>query len=162
MEEVVIAAGSNLGSRLDYLRKAGEFLESLSAGFIKKASIWESEPVGGAKYTFLNTAAKIETNLTAADLLAKLKQFEKECGREQDPLRWAPRVIDLDIIRYGNLVIQTENLIIPHSEYSNRLFVLLPMLQIDAGWSDPQSGKTVKELVNQAPQIKIHQTEYNW
>lgn len=162
MEEVVIAAGSNLGSRLNYLQKAGNFLETLTAGIIKKASVWESEAVGGAKYPFLNTAAKIETPLAATDLLTKLKQFEKKCGREQNPKRWAPRVIDLDIIRYGNLVIQTENLIIPHSEYSNRLFVLLPMLQIDSDWSDPLSGKTVQQLVKQAPQIKIHQTDYNW
>lgn len=162
MEEVVIATGSNLGNRLDYIQRAGEFLQSLSGGKILKASVWESEPVGGAKFPFLNSAAKIETFLPAEDLLHKLKVFEKQCGREQNPKRWGPRVIDLDIIRYGNLVIQKENLIIPHPEYSKRLFVLLPMLQIDSEWRDPRTGKTVKDMADQAPQIEIHQTSFRW
>ncbi|MEX0647407.1 MAG: 2-amino-4-hydroxy-6-hydroxymethyldihydropteridine diphosphokinase [Balneolaceae bacterium] len=162
MEEVVIAAGSNLGNRLGYIQKAGEFLNSISKKKIKKASVWESEPVGEAKFTFFNSAAKLTTDLPPEELLSQLKQFEFTCGRERKPKRWGPRVIDLDIIRYGNLVIQRESLIIPHPEYRNRLFVLLPMLQIDANWHDPLTGKAVKELVEQAPQIEIHQTEYIW
>lgn len=162
MEEVVVAAGSNLGDRLEYLQKAGKFLEKLSEGPVSKSSIWESEPVGDAKFTFLNSAAKISTGLQPAELLHQLKEFEQTCGREKNPQRWGPRVIDLDIIRYGNLVIHQESLIIPHSEYQKRLFVLLPMLQIDAGWRDPRTGLSVEEMAEQAPGIEIHQTEYSW
>lgn len=162
MEEVVIAVGSNLGDRLDYIQKAGRFLESLSGSNILKSSIWESEPVGGAKYSFLNSTAKIESEIPPKKLLKKLKSFETECGREENPERWSPRVIDMDIIRYGNLVIQAEGLIIPHPEFGNRLFVLLPMLEIDEGWQDPQSKKTLNELAEAAPKINIQKTEYSW
>lgn len=162
MEEVIVAVGSNLGNRLDYIQKAGRFLELLSAGRIHKASVWEAEPVGGARFSFLNSAAKLTTPLPPGKLLQKLKDFEVECGREKNPERWTPRVIDMDIIRYGDLVIHTESLIIPHPEYSSRLFVLLPMLEIDAGWCDPQTGKELNELAKAAPQINIEQTEYSW
>jgi|AntRauTorckE6833_2_1112554.scaffolds.fasta_scaffold107541_1 2-amino-4-hydroxy-6-hydroxymethyldihydropteridine diphosphokinase len=162
METVVVAVGSNLGDRLKTIQKAGKFIEKLSDGLVEKGSIWESEPVGPAKYTFLNTAVKFETSLSPAELLKELKLFEQQCGREENPERWGPRILDLDIIRYGNLVIQKESLIIPHSEYSRRLFVLLPMLQIDARWCDPQLEMTIQAMIEKAPQIDIQKTELNW
>ncbi|MDX1642239.1 MAG: 2-amino-4-hydroxy-6-hydroxymethyldihydropteridine diphosphokinase, partial [Balneolaceae bacterium] len=155
MEPVIIAVGSNMGDRLSYIQKAGEFLENLSEGEIKKSSIWESEPVGDAKYDFLNCAAKIETSLSPEDLLVHLKDFERSCGREANPVRWGPRVVDLDLIGYGDLVIQREGLIIPHPEYSNRLFVLLPLQEIDSEWRDPKSHKSVEQLTDEAPRMDI-------
>lgn len=162
METVVIAIGSNLGERLKTIQKAGDFLEELSESEIQKASIWESEPVGPAKFTFLNTVARIRTSLPPKKLLKKLKEFEQMAGREKNPERWGPRLIDLDIIRYGSLVIQAESLIIPHQEYSRRLFVLLPMQEIDAEWLDPTLKLSISEMVQRAPDMQIHQTEYNW
>lgn len=161
-ETVVIAIGSNLGDRIAAIRKTGVFLQALSEKPVQKASVWESEPVGAAKYTFLNTAARIETSLPPSGLLAKLKAFERACGREQNPVRWGPRIIDLDIICYGNLVIEQENLIIPHPEYSRRLFVLLPMKEILPEWQDPGSGKTIEENTRAAPDMIIRKTEQKW
>lgn len=162
MEPVVIAVGSNLGDRLSYIQKAGEFLESLSEGGIKKSSIWESEPVGGAKYQFLNCVAGIETSLLSEKLLKVLKDFEQICGREKNPVRWGPRVIDLDLIGYGNLVIQQEDLIIPHAEYRKRLFVLLPLQEIESDWRDPVNKTHIKQLVKEAPQTEMKKTGYDW
>ena len=70
-----------MGDRLSYIQKTGEFLESLSEGEIQKSSIWESEPIGGARYTFLNCVAKIITSLEPEILLKKVKEFEQACGR---------------------------------------------------------------------------------
>ncbi len=162
MEKVVIAAGSNLGNRLEYLKKTGHFLEQLSGKKLKKASIWESEPVGGAKYTFLNTAALLYTDLSAVELLTELKNFELLSGREKNPERWGPRVIDLDIITFGDLVIEQESLIIPHPEYKNRLFVLNPMAELEKTWKDPITGLSIDELQKNAPQISINKTNYSW
>lgn len=162
METVVIAAGSNLGNRLHYLEKAGRFLEALSSGLIKKSSVWESEPVGNARYTFYNTAAVIQTSLEAVQLLKHLKEFERECGREKNPRRWGPRVLDLDIIGFGNLVIERESLIIPHPEYHRRLFVLYPMLEIIPEWVDPDTGKHLSKLIDEAPELEIKKTDLNW
>lgn len=162
MEPVIVAVGSNLGDRLSIIQQTGTFLNQISEKPIKKASIWESEPVGPSKFQFYNTAAKIYTSLSPQELLYKLKEFEQKMGREKNPERWGPRILDLDIIRYSNLVIQTESLIIPHPEFSRRLFVLLPMLEIDPNWLDPISGKTVSEAVKEAPEMEIHKTEYRW
>lgn len=162
MEPVIIAVGSNIGDRLSYIQKAGEFLESLSEGGIKKSSVWESEPVGGAKYQFLNCAAGIETSLPPEELLKTLKDFEQSSGRERNPVRWGPRVIDLDLIGYGNLVIQREGLIIPHAEYKKRLFVLLPLQEIDSDWRDPVNNTQIEQLTKEAPQMEIIKTGYDW
>lgn len=162
MEPVIIAVGSNLGDRLSYIQKAGEFLESLSKHEVKKSSIWESEPVGGAKYQFLNCVAKIITNSEPEILLKKLKDFERSCGREKKPVRWGPRVIDLDMICYGNLVIQKEGLIIPHDEYENRLFVLLPIQEIDNNWHDPINHTHIQKLIEEAPGMELHKTAFDW
>lgn len=162
MEPVIIAVGSNMGDRLSYVQKAGEFLEKLSENGIKKSSVWESEPVGGAKYHFLNCAAEIHTSLLPEKLLKHLKDFEQTCGRATHPVRWGPRVIDLDLIGYGNLVIQQEGLIIPHAEYKKRLFVLLPLQEIKSDWLDPVNKTHIEQLVKEAPQMEIQKTGYDW
>ncbi len=162
METVTVAVGSNLGNRLKTIRKAGEFLSGLSVSPIKKASVWESEPVGKAKYRFYNTTAEISTELSPAQLLEKLKSFEQACGREENPVRWGPRILDLDIIRYDNLVMQNEELVIPHPEYSKRLFVLLPMAEINETWLDPITQTPISEMIKNAPEIDIQKTDLNW
>jgi len=162
MEEVIVAVGSNLGDRLSYIKKAGVFLENISLKPVQKASVWESEPVGGAKYSFLNSAAKIVTDTGPAELLKNLKEFEQTCGREKNPERWGPRVIDLDIISYGNLVIEQESLIIPHPEYEMRKFVLNPMMEINSNWCDPRTGLSIEKILKNAPSIKIYKTDYSW
>lgn len=162
MEKVIIAVGSNLGDRLNMLRRAGKFLESLSETPVKKASVWESEPVGAAKYTFYNSAAEISTELKPLHLLERLKEFEQTCGRDKNPERWAPRILDLDIILYGNLVIQNDTLIIPHQEYKNRRFVLCPLQEINQLLKDPTSGMYIEEMIQHAPVIQIRKTELIW
>ncbi len=162
MESVIIGVGSNLGERLQILQQAGTFLEALSSGSIKKASIWESEPIGPSKFPFLNTVAKIETEKSPAKLLRSLKEFEQDMGREKNPERWGPRILDLDIIAFGDLVIQKENLIIPHSEYRRRLFVLLPLQEIEAEWMDPSTQTSISDMVTEAPNMQIHKTDHTW
>jgi 2-amino-4-hydroxy-6-hydroxymethyldihydropteridine diphosphokinase len=162
MAEVIIAAGSNLGAREEYLKKAGDFLEQLSADSIRKSSVWESEPVGPAKHTFLNAVCIIETDKTAPKLLSELKQFELTLGRDPDAKKWGPRILDLDIITYNSLVIQLESLIIPHPEYHRRLFVLLPLQELLPGWEDPRTGTGIQKMIDEAPGLVIEKTEHVW
>ncbi len=162
MEPVIVAVGSNLGDRLSYIQKAGVFLSNLSDKTAIKSSIWESEPVGDAKYTFLNSVARIFTSVEPRELLGRFKDFEQTCGREKNPKRWGPRVIDLDLIGYGDLVIQQEDLIIPHPEYRKRLFVLLPLQEVDDEWRDPVTGIHIEKLTEEAPRMQINKTEYDW
>lgn len=162
MATVVIAAGSNLGDRLEHIQSAGSWLNKLSSGKVLKSSVWESEPVGGAKYTFYNCLAVIESELPAEELLKQLKDFEKKCGREENPVRWGPRVLDLDIIAYNSLAIRSDNLIIPHPEYHNRLFVLLPLKEVLPDWVDPVQAQDIDQMIKNAPSMNIHKTELNW
>ena len=162
MEQVVIAVGSNLGDRILYLRKATDFLELLSERSVDKSSIWESEAVGPAQYSFLNGVARVTTELPPVELLEKLKSFEYRTGREKNPVRWGPRILDLDIVTYGNLVVQEEGLIIPHPEYKNRTFVLYPLQEIEPDWHDPVDHTPIDRLIENAPEIEIKKTDYQW
>jgi len=162
MEKAVIAIGSNLGDRLEMVRKAGAFLSHISGSKPIKSSIWESEPVGGAKYTFYNAAALISTELPPEELLRKLKNFEMASGREKDHARWSPRILDLDIITYGDLVIETDNLIIPHPEYKRRLFVLNPLKEIYSGWVDVTTRESLATIIKNAPDMEINKTDLEW
>ena len=162
MESVIIAAGSNLGDRHSMLKNAGAFLETISEAPVQKSSIWESEPVGPSKYTFLNAAAKITTDAEPLELLFALKEFEQKMGRKKDSPRWSPRILDLDIIAFGRLVIHGESLIIPHPEYSRRRFVLMPMLEITQNWYDPDTQKSLQESLKNAPDMRIDKTNLSW
>lgn len=162
MESVTVALGSNLGDKTSTLYEAGKFLKSISEKPIVKSSIWKSEPIGPSKYEFLNATVKIFTTYSAEPLLRALKEYEQEAGREKNPERWAPRILDLDIIQFGNLAIQKESLIIPHQEYSRRLFVLLPMQETSPDWKDPVTGKSIQQMIEDAPPMQIEKTEINW
>ncbi|TVQ64628.1 MAG: 2-amino-4-hydroxy-6-hydroxymethyldihydropteridine diphosphokinase [Balneolaceae bacterium] len=162
METVIIAVGSNLGDRLEAIRKAGSFLAGLSRSEIQKASIYESEPIGNAQFPFLNSAARIRTVLSPEELLNELKGFEHLAGREKNPVRWGPRILDLDIIRYGDLQQKTLRLTLPHPEYFKRAFVLLPMMEIDAGWIDPELNLSLPQLLDSLPESDIQKTDHRW
>lgn len=162
MEQAIIAIGSNLGNRLGMIRKAADFLERISVEKIKKSSIWESEPLGPARYKFLNCAALMTTEWTPEELLHRLKSFEKECGRDPGADRWAPRILDLDIIRFGEQIVQTGDLMIPHPEFMNRLFVLLPVQEIFNGYIDPSKPISGEEYILNAPAMGINKTDLKW
>lgn len=162
MAEVIVAAGSNLGDRIDYLRQAARHLAELSEQPLEKSSIWESEAVGPAEFPFLNSVAILHTTLEPRDLLKELKALEQTAGREPDPKRWGPRVLDLDIITYDDRVINEKDLVIPHPEYHQRSFVLLPIRDLRPDWRDPVSHWSLTDLIREAPEIEIEKTDLIW
>lgn len=162
MEQVIIAIGSNLGNRHEMLRQAGNFLAHISETDIIKSSIWESEPIGPSEHTFLNAAVRIGVTAEPVRLLSDLKTFERKAGRKNQHIKWGPRLLDLDIITYGNLVIQTETLIIPHPEYMKRLFVLLPLKEVIPEWKDPVTGKHIDLLIEETEEMQIQKTNLTW
>ena len=162
MAPVIIALGSNLDEPHQQLKSAKEFLTTLSISDINSSSIYRSEPVGPSEQDFLNAVIKIETNLNPSDLFKELKNQEKMQGRPSRYPKWTARTIDLDIIAYDDLVLETDTLIIPHAEYKNRLFVLLPLKEVFPDWKDIENAQPIEDMIANAPQIRIQKTKLAW
>jgi len=127
-----LGIGSNVGDRRKNIRLALRKINQLKrTKVIKVSEIMETEPVGGptGQGKFLNAAVKIKTNFPPLILLKELKKIEKEIGREKT-VRYGPRTIDLDILFYGDKIINRENLKIPHPRMFEREFVIKPLSEI--------------------------------
>src|SRR5512146_104970 len=146
MTTVYLALGSNIGDSREYIQKAvgllGEVLSDL-----KRAPFYRSKAVG---YTdqpdFLNTAVSGRTDLEPEALLARVKSIEQEVGRTAS-FYWGPRQIDIDIVFYGDKVIKTDKLTLPHPRFAERDFVLKPLNDLNFSLADPVSGQSVKRLL---------------
>lgn len=126
-----LGIGSNLGDRRRNIKKALEILKNTKGIRLEKVSkIYETNPVGGLRQgRFLNGVMKIRTTLSPCQLLRTLKRIEKDLGRKRTK-RFGPRIIDLDILFYKDLVINRKNLKIPHPRCLERDFVLKPLLEV--------------------------------
>jgi len=127
-----LGIGSNLGDRRKTIKSAVKEINALEGTkVIKSAKIIETAPIGGpvCQGRYLNSALKIRTNLTPFTLLKKLQQIEKKLGRKKT-VRFGPRAIDLDILFYGNKIINRKNLKVPHPKIFEREFVIKPLSQI--------------------------------
>ena len=127
-----LGIGSNLGDRRKNIKLALKKIEELrGTQIIKVSKIIETHPVGGPHQgKFLNAALKIKTNLSPSILLRKLKTIEKELGRKKSSVRYGPRPIDLDILFYGDKIIDRKDLKVPHPKVFAREFVRKPLLEV--------------------------------
>lgn len=151
---VFLALGSNLGDRLANLLKA---IHALPPGVqpIAESPVYETPPWGYIEQPwFLNQVLEAETDLSPEDLLAYLKQLEVRVGR-QPTFHYGPRLIDIDILFYDNLVYQTPDLIIPHPHLGARTFVLVPLADLSPDLRHPISGLTVKEMLEMVDRGQI-------
>src|SRR5438876_11532241 len=144
-----IALGANLGDREANVRGAiRELGETAGIEIIRVSSFLENPAVGGPKDSppFLNAAAEIHTTLSPRDLLARLLEIERNLGRVRRE-KWAPRLIDLDLLLYGDQIMDTDELKVPHPLMHTRRFVLEPLAQIAPDVTHPKLRKTIRELL---------------
>ena len=150
LRPVAIALGSNLGDREANLA----FGLSALPGFITnlRQSTWhDTAPVGVSadQPRYLNGVVVGETTLTAREVLDRLLAIEDAAGRTR-PSPMAPRTLDLDLILFGDAVIEEPGLVVPHPRFRERLFVLEPLAEVAPGWIDPATGLTISALLQQA------------
>ncbi len=148
-----IGIGSNLGDRVKQCERAiSEILKIDHHKLLARSSFFETQPVGYTSQDwFVNAVIKIETDLEPFDLLKTLKTIESKLGRVKT-FQWGPRLIDLDILFYDEIEIETEELRIPHPLLHERRFVLIPLAEIDPGLIHPVLKKSVQELLENLKQ----------
>lgn len=149
MAKAYIGIGSNIGSREENCEGSIKLLLESKINIIKRSSMIKTEPWGVKEQPrFINMAIEIETCLKPEELLHLLKKIETAMGR-LPAIRWGPRIIDLDILLYDDLIIETPELKIPHPGTYDRYFVLKPLAEIAPDNVHPVLMKTIKELLNE-------------
>ncbi|ASC70271.1 2-amino-4-hydroxy-6-hydroxymethyldihydropteridine pyrophosphokinase [Halomicronema hongdechloris C2206] len=151
MESVscAIALGSNLGDSVAILQGALAALNALpQTELARQSRLYRTKPVGPPQPDYLNGCALVTTRLTPEVLLQQLLTIERRFGRIRRE-RWGPRQLDLDLLLWDDIVLQTPSLQIPHPRMHERAFVLVPLAEIAADWVDPRSGQTIQDLAQQ-------------
>ena len=141
----VIALGTNLGDRAANLVNAMEGIRLLGR-VVASSSVYETAPQGMVdQEPFYNAVVLVETELDPAELVGRLLEIEREMGRVRGP-RWGPRLIDLDLILYGDRTVRTPSVEVPHPRYRHRRFVLAPLVEVWPDARDPD-GTPVADLL---------------
>jgi 2-amino-4-hydroxy-6-hydroxymethyldihydropteridine diphosphokinase len=149
MPTTYLLLGSNLGNRLDLLEQARALIMSHIGVITQASGIYETAAWGlENQQAFLNQVLTVDTTLTPEELLQQINNLEAELGRIR-LVRWGARVIDIDILYYDNLVLQTQRLTIPHPELQNRRFTLIPLVEIAPDFVHPVLAHNNLQLLEQ-------------
>ncbi len=150
MTTVYLSLGSNIGNRSKNILTAIKLLKETGFDVTKTSSLYETSPWGKTKQPdFLNLVLKGKTKLSPEELLKEIKATEEAMGRETTE-RWGPRIIDIDILFYGEEVLNTPFLKIPHPQLHKRAFVLIPLKEIATRLVHPILKQTVKQMLDNA------------
>ena len=153
-----VGIGSNMGDPQRQVELAITMLNDLpGCRVVRRSSLYQSAPYGGVEQPdFINAVAVLETAVPPAILLSCCKELERSRGRDPDGERWGPRPLDLDILVYGDLCVEADDLKIPHPGIAERNFVLLPLREIAADLVIPGLGPVTKLPVDEAsPRITL-------
>ena len=155
MKTVYLSLGSNVGDREGNLRAALEHLNQAGIRILRVSPVYETEPVDltGQRW-FLNLAAEAEADLFPRQLLARTQKIERALGRVRTVPK-GPRTIDIDILLFGNVVMNSQGLEIPHPRMAERRFVLIPLADLAPDLRHPVTRKTVREMLEAAPAATV-------
>jgi 2-amino-4-hydroxy-6-hydroxymethyldihydropteridine diphosphokinase len=146
MSICILHLGSNIGDRQSNLTLAYELISKEIGQIVDKSRIYQTEPWGiEDQGYFLNSCLKLVTDLNPFEVLEAIRGIELAMGRTRT-VKWGPRIIDIDIIFYGDLVLKSSSLWIPHKHYKDRNFVLMPLLDVAGDFIDPERDVSVKSI----------------
>ena len=149
MNEVYLQLGSNIGERLDNLNQSIKIITERIGNVLEKSSVYESTPWGVENQrNFLNQVIFVKSNFDPYTILDLVLQIEKDMGRIRIE-KWGERIIDIDILFIDDLIIESENLCIPHEFIAKRKFVLQPMCEIAPDFIHPKLNKTISQLLEE-------------
>jgi 2-amino-4-hydroxy-6-hydroxymethyldihydropteridine diphosphokinase len=151
MTAAYIGIGSNVGDRVAHCRRAIEEIRAARDIQVEDtSSLYETSPVGGPpQRSYVNGVALVSTSLDPHALLDACKEIEVRLGRDPSEIRWGPRVVDLDILTYGDEKVNEPDLEIPHPRMTQRRFALVPLLEIEPDATDPW-GKRYADWLDEA------------
>ncbi len=147
--QAAIALGSNLGHSAQILIEALAVLDAEpDLRVLARSSLYQTRPVGPPQPDYLNACAVLATDQGPLDLLQTLLRVEQQFGRVRRE-RWGPRLLDLDLLLYGDRILSLPHLEVPHPRMVDRAFVLVPLAEIAPHWPEPRSGRTIAQLAQQ-------------
>jgi 2-amino-4-hydroxy-6-hydroxymethyldihydropteridine diphosphokinase len=158
LKRVYLSLGSNVGEREENLKRALRALEREHVHVLAQSSIYETEPQGMVQQRwFLNLAVECETPHFPLQLLKVIERIQRELGRERGAgaVRWGPRAIDIDILLFGNLMMATPQLTIPHPRMLERRFVLEPLLEIAPELRHPETREALSKCLFKVAAQKV-------
>lgn len=146
--QVILSLGSNQGNRLENIEHCIDLLHQEVGTVVKVSSLFESDSWGFSSDSFYNCAVLIHTHKNPQKLLKNILKVEKKLGRVRtESSDYQPRVIDVDMISFDDEIIESESLQIPHKHLQDRLFVLLPMMEVVSDWTHPISQKSISDIL---------------
>jgi 2-amino-4-hydroxy-6-hydroxymethyldihydropteridine diphosphokinase len=148
---VYVGVGSNLGDRWAHLAHAARaLLAEDRVALVRASRVYDAAPLGPPQPRYLNAALELECGTTAQALLGVLQEIERSEGRRRTAVRWAARTLDLDVLLFGDEVIRTRTLVVPHPGIVTRRFVLAPLADLCPERIVPGTGQTVATLLSLA------------
>jgi len=149
---IYLLTGSNLGNRLVNINEASRLINKLIGSISQLSSVYETQPWGfDHNNKFLNQALKIESDLSPQSILEKTQYIEKVMGRKKQAVGYEARIIDIDILMYGDLIISENNLTIPHPGIHKRRFTLVPLAEIAPELTHPVLNENIPSILKTCP-----------
>lgn len=151
MTSTYLLTGSNEGDRIQWLKDAITQISRECGKIVQQSAIYETAAWGlEDQPAFLNMALHIHTELVPLDLLETINRIEDQLGRQRT-VKWGQRTLDIDILFYGNDILNTPKLTIPHPHIERRRFALLPLNEIATNFKHPIGNKPISQLLEECP-----------